>query len=259
MKACQILAIDIGNTRASCACFVGRRLMSTAHVPTEGLRSVSVADVRRIWKQLGPKDAGPDAVVLASVVPRVSAGLRKAIKAWCGSGPLELGRNLTVPLKVNYRPSSSVGPDRLAAALAAVAKLGAPVIVLDFGTALTIDVVNAQGVYDGGLIVPGIELSLDSLYKYTALLPAVKVKAPAGVLGHSTEASLLSGAIRGLGYVCDGAVAEIRLSLGKKTPVLGTGGRASLMRRYTRCLDQVDPHLTLRGLEIAFRSRDRSL
>ena len=125
---------------------------------------------------------------------------------------------------------------------------GAPSVVIDFGTAVTFDIVSKKGEYLGGLIMPGIGISLSSLYEKTALLPRVRLKAVADIIGRDTRSSMRGGILFGFGAMCDGLVSRYKKLLGKNTKVIATGGNAKLVKRYAKSIDIVDEDLTLKGL-----------
>ena len=143
-----------------------------------------------------------------------------------------------------------MGQDRLVNAFAAKAIYGSPCVIIDFGTAITFDIVSKRGQYLGGLILPGIEISLASLYEKTALLPKVKLKDAPYIIGKDTKNSMRGGILFGFGAMCDGLVSRYRKILGKSTKVIATGGNASLMKKYAKSIQIVDEDLILKGLNL---------
>ncbi len=163
------------------------------------------------------------------------------------------GKNLRIPIKNNYRAVRQVGQDRLACAYAAKVLYGVPAIVIDFGTALTMDIVSAQSAYEGGVIVPGIRLSLRALAEHTALLPQVKIQKPSYLIGRNTQESILSGMFHGYTALIEGLVAKMKKQLGKRALVVLTGGYGNFMgTSLKRCVDKLEPDLVLKGLLLAF-------
>jgi len=161
-----------------------------------------------------------------------------------------LGRDKIVPIRNRYRVKKEVGQDRLVNAYAAKALYGAPAIIVDFGTAITFDIISKKGDYLGGLILPGIELSLSSLYRNTALLPKVELKMATSIIGKDTVNSMRGGILFGFGAMCDGLVIQYKKILGKSTKVIATGGNAKLIKRYARSIQRVDEDLTIKGLQL---------
>ena len=161
-----------------------------------------------------------------------------------------LGRDMKVPIRNLYRNKSEVGQDRLVNAYAAKVLYGSPAVVIDFGTAVTFDVVSKKGDYMGGLIMPGIGISLSSLYEKTALLPRVELKDAPHIIGKSTVNSIRGGILFGFGAMCDGLVAKYKKVLGKPLRVIATGGNASLIKKYAHSIQILDEDVTLKGLHL---------
>jgi type III pantothenate kinase len=143
-----------------------------------------------------------------------------------------------------------LGADRLVTAVAAHARLGGPCIVVDFGTAVTFDIVSAAGEYVGGIIHPGIEISLDALFQRAAKLPKIDIEAPRSLIGKSTVDAIRSGVVFGMAAMCDGIVQRLRAELGEETPAIATGGLAHHVVPHTHCVEEVDDLLTLTGLRL---------
>ena len=161
-----------------------------------------------------------------------------------------VGKDAKVPIRNLYRKKGEVGQDRLVNAFAAKAIYGSPCVIIDFGTAITFDIVSKRGQYLGGLILPGIEISLASLYEKTALLPKVKLKNAPYIIGKDTKNSMRGGILFGFGATCDGLVSRYRKILGKSTMVIATGGNASLMKKYAKSIQIVDEDLILKGINL---------
>jgi type III pantothenate kinase len=149
-----------------------------------------------------------------------------------------------------YRIKNEVGQDRLVNAFAAKVLYGTPAVIIDFGTAITFDIISKRGDYLGGLILPGIELSLSSLYRNTALLPKVELERTSSIIGKDTVSSMRGGILFGFGAMCDGLVAQYKKILGKSIKVIATGGNAPLVKSYAKSVQIVDEDLTLKGLQL---------
>jgi len=149
-----------------------------------------------------------------------------------------------------YRRPAQVGQDRLVNAYAAFFSYGAPLIVIDFGTAVTFDVVSQKREYLGGMILPGLKISLDSLAQRTALLPSIRLTSPAEFIGRDTKNSMLSGIVYGFSSLVDELCRKIKKKLGSKARVVATGGDAGLIGRYCRVINKIDKDLTLKGLAL---------
>jgi type III pantothenate kinase len=165
---------------------------------------------------------------------------------------LVLGPGTRTGIPVLYDDPREVGPDRIANAVAARERYGAPCIVVDFGTSTNFDAVSAQGEYVGGVLAPGIEISMDALFARAARLTKVDFVAPETVIGKTTVASLQSGLVYGFAGQVDGIVERIRVELGDHVPVIATGGLAELIAPHSRTIEKVDPLLTLDGLRLVW-------
>jgi type III pantothenate kinase len=189
-----------------------------------------------------------DAVILASVVPAAANALSREIRVKLGLRCLLIGKDIGVPIINLYRKPRQVGVDRLVNALAAHRRYRRAAIVIDFGTAITFDVVSRKGEYLGGVIAPGIEISLEALFQRTALLPRMRMAKPRSVMGRDTVESIRAGCAYGIGGLCDRIVEEIRAHYRFKPLVIATGGYARFMRQYSRSIQKIDDWLTLHGV-----------
>lgn len=245
----RLLAVDIGNTNITIGLFHDGRIVRKLKVPTNSYSLYS-----RCFSGIASKltAAGEESVdiVISSVVPlalaRFIAEANRTIKANISI----LGRDKIVPIRNLYKVKSEVGQDRLVNAFGAKTMYGKPCVIVDFGTAVTFDVVSAKGYYLGGLILPGIEMSLSSLHRNTALLPQVELKPTATIIGRDTVNSMRGGILYGLGAICDGLSAKYKKILGKRTKIIATGGNASLIRRYASSIQIIDEDLTLKGIKL---------
>ncbi len=238
----MLLAIDIGNTSIAFGVFQGKKLKSTWRVSA---RSVFSKKAIRL-----PKDI--DAAIISSVVPKATPVVKKKVAKKYDIRPLILGENIKAPIKNLYRNPKQVGQDRLVDAVAVKELYGCPAIVIDFGTAITFDIISKKGEYVGGIIVPGIETSVKALSKQAALLPIIKVAAPRELVGKDTINSMKSGIFHGFGALCDGLVAKLKKRYGPMR-VIATGGHAQLMSKFSRSISKVDPNLTIRGLWLIYK------
>ncbi|MFA6384797.1 MAG: type III pantothenate kinase [Candidatus Omnitrophota bacterium] len=239
----MILTIDIGNTCVTAGLFLDNRLVKKFSVPTR------LAAGRMFLSAI--KTDTVKAAVIASVVPKATDALIKNLKkVFPMLKPVVLGNNALVPIKNAYKFPKQVGQDRLVNAYAAIQLYGCPAIVVDFGTAITIDVISSKKEYKGGVILPGLQTSLDALSERTALLPAISLSKPDNLIGRDTKNSMLSGAVYGFACLTDNLTAKIRAQIGKNTPVIGTGGHIKFISRYCACFTAIDPDLTLKGLNL---------
>ena len=250
----MLLAIDLGNTNLTFGLFEGDRLRHDWRLAT---RRDSMPDelgllMVQLMRQEGFEAKDIDAVVVASVVPPLNSSLVQAIERYFGKVPLMVGPGIKTGLKIHYRDPKEVGADRIVAAMAAFRKYGGPLIIVDFGTATTFDVVSKDGDYLGGAIAPGMGISVDALYERAARLQRVELKAPADVIGRTTAESMQAGIIFGYTAQVEGMVARIRKELGEPARVIATGGFAGLIAEQTPVIEVVDQRLMLEGLRLIY-------
>ncbi len=241
------LTIDIGNTNITAAVFRGRRLVKKCKIPTMDAASYG-KKLNTLLKFAAKSKRQQASVIVSSVVPKALFKLKNAIRKMALAAPLVLGEDIAVPVKNLYKKKLQVGQDRLVDAFAAKCLYGAPAVIIDFGTAITFDIVSRRGEYLGGLILPGIEMGLLSLYERTALLPKVALRPAGDIIGKDTVSSMRGGILFGYGAMCDGLVARYRSILGPALKVIATGGNAALIKKYAKSIQVVDEDLTLKGL-----------
>ena len=249
MSSKKLLAIDIGNTNITLGIFKGKRLIKKAKLPTHTY-SLYEKNIKKLIKGPRAKDTSAYRVIISSVVPIALCRLISTLNKMAKCDITILGKDIKVPIANRYRIKEEVGQDRLVNAFGAKAIYGAPSVVIDFGTAVTFDIVSKKGEYLGGLIMPGIGISLSSLYEKTALLPKVRLKYTADMIGKDTRSSMRGGILFGFGAMCDGLVSRYKKLLGKGTRVIATGGNAKLVKKYTKSIDIVYENLTLKGLQL---------
>lgn len=251
----MLLAIDIGNTNITVGLFQSQRLISHGRISTQGPRTVDEYTItfRGLLDNLQAKRQAIDGVILSSVVPKATAPLKQALRPLVNPKPLVVGESIRAPILNRYRIPSQVGQDRLVDAAAAYHLYGGPVIIIDFGTAVTIDLVSKKREYLGGIIVPGIEVALEALTTRAALLPKINLSPPRELLGRDTVGSMRSGIFFGYSALCDGLVVRLKDKHATKAKVVATGGHASLISPYCRTIQKINPHLTLQGLELTYR------
>ncbi len=191
-------------------------------------------------------------VAIASGVPRVTAALRAMVAHYFDFEPVVIEPGVRSGIPIRYDDPREVGADRIANSVGAVALYGGPTIVVDFGTGTTFDVISEACEYLGGVIAPGVEISLEALFERASALRSVELTAPRSVIGRSTAEALQSGAIYGYASQVDGLCRRIMAEIGEST-VVGTGGLASLISPHTACVKHIAPWLTLHGLRLVWR------
>ncbi|MEE8574618.1 MAG: type III pantothenate kinase, partial [Thermodesulfobacteriota bacterium] len=241
------LLIDIGNTNTSIAIIKAAKIRkryfihtSRKQVEPATLKRLLGADLRKIKK-----------IVVANVVPKFFSVIKKSLKTIAPGIPvLVIGRDIKVPMKNKYRKPEEVGQDRLVVSYAASLLRGTPVLVVDFGTAVTFDFVNKKGEYEGGLIFPGLRLGFGALVNNAALLPEIEIGLTSGLIGRDTRGSMNKGIIYGYAAMCDGIIRLFRKKYGRSLKVVATGGDAELVARYTRYIKTIYPDLIFTGLDL---------
>ena len=245
----MILLFDIGNTHTHVGLADDQRVRKQTDIPT--LTWFGGGAAALVKKFIGTKKI--DGAVLCSVVPRATPLVRKAVHASWKLDTLELNPQTIRGVGINYPKPNSIGPDRLANAVAARDRFGAPVVVVDFGTAVTFDVVDASGNYVGGIIAPGLAAMTDYLHEKTALLPKIKIREIKTAIGKSTEDAMLIGAVQGYRGLVRELIGELKRELhAKKLPVVATGGYAKLIAAKLPEISAVAPDLTLEGLRLVW-------
>lgn len=256
----MFLAFNAGNTHVVCAAFQGEDLIHAWKVRSDAARTVD--EYRVFLRQfLGEVSLDPgeiEGALIASVIPRLTVTLQQAVEDLGGLTPLVLDESMDLGLENRYEPPSAVGPDRLANAVAGVERYGCPLILVDFGTATTFDVISPEGHYVGGAILPGLEMSADSLFQKTSRLPRVALSPPREVIGRNTQDSLVSGLMWGVACAVDGMAERIRMELGvPECRLVATGGDAPAIAKLCKSITDVQPDLTLHGIRILWE-RNRS-
>jgi len=256
----MLLTIDVGNTNTVLGVFEGASLLAHWRLTT---RREQTADeygilVRNLFATSGFDPARVDAVALASVVPPLTPVLVELARQYLGQEALVVGPGVDTGMPILYEPPGDVGADRIVNGVAAFAAYGGPVIVVDFGTATTFDVITRRGEYRGGVICPGIGISADALFQRAARLPRVDVRNPGRVVGRSTVESMQSGLYFGYGAMCEGLIARIRAELGEPARVVATGGLAETLAAEIPSIEAVDPVLTLTGLRLIWERNPRA-
>ncbi|TQV79111.1 type III pantothenate kinase [Denitrobaculum tricleocarpae] len=252
----MLLTIDSGNTNAVFAVYDGETRRGVWRASSDPRRT---ADEYAVWltqlmalEGLTLKDI--TGAIIANVVPAARFSLRKLCNQYLGSEPLVIGEaNVDLGIENRIDRPKSAGADRLVNAVAAHHLYGGPAIVIDFGTATNFDIVAADGAYEGGVIAPAAQHSVDALYRVAAQLPRVAIERPAKVIGKDTVPAMQSGIFWGYVGLIEGLVKRIKDEYGQEMKVIGTGGLAPIYAAATDAIEQVDQDLTLRGLTLIYR------
>jgi len=247
----MLLLLDIGNTRTHLGLANRTRVLKHADLPTAAwLEGTAEARVAAFAGQ-----ARLGAAAFCSVVPAVSTLLRRAAKERWRLPCLELTAKSVRGIGLDYPKPGTIGPDRLANAVAARHAFGAPAVVVDFGTAVTFDVIDQAANYVGGVIAPGLAAMTDYLHEKTALLPRIRIRDITGAIGKSTEQAMLVGAVHGYRGLVRELILELKRELNRRRlPVIATGGYAELIARRLPEITAVRPLLTLEGVRLVWQA-----
>lgn len=257
----MLLAADIGNTNIVLGLYEGAHLRHTLRIATMRTRTADEHSVllRQMLDLRGVDPRSIHAAIVASVVPPLTDVVAASIRQACGRDPLVVGGpGLKTGIRIRYDNPRDVGADRVVNAVAAHDRVTGAAIVVDFGTATTFDCVSADGEYLGGVIVPGVQVSLDGLLGRAAKLSRIEIAEPPQVVGRNTPHAMQSGIIYGYASLVDGLVDKIEAELGVSCQVIATGGLADLIGRHARRVDEICPDLTLAGLRLIYERNARS-
>jgi type III pantothenate kinase len=248
----MLLAIDIGNTNVTVGAFDGRRLLADWRLQTDANRTPDEYGIllTALIRDAGREPDDVDAVWVGSVVPVLTRTIREAVSRRFGLTPEFITCATPTGIQLDVERPDEVGADRIVNAVAVTELYGAPAIVVDFGTATTFDVVLKGGVYVGGAILPGIQVSMNALFDRAALLSRVELRRPPNVVGRNTTTCVQSGFYYGFIGQVDNLIVEMTRELGETPRVVATGGLAPLIASESRRVDAVDPSLTLKGIQL---------
>ena len=246
-----ILLFDIGNTNTHLGLANATRVTKQANIPTAGwFKSGAINLVKKFVGK-----AHLEGAALCSVVPQATPLALKAVRLDWNLNCLELTPKTLRGVGIDYPKPETIGPDRLANAVAVAHHFGAPAVVVDFGTAVTFDVVDRSGNYVGGIIAPGLAAMTEYLHEKTALLPRIKIREEQAVIGKNTKQAMLIGAVHGYRGLIRELIAELKRDLkAKRLPVVATGGYSKLIAAKLPEITAVDPLLTLEGLRLVWQA-----
>jgi len=255
----MILAVDVGNTHIEIGVFENDTYLTSWRIATGVHRTEDelMAFIQQFLQTIDRNVKDITDVAISSVVPTITQIFSKLTDKYFDIEPLIVGHDLDLGIEVDYEPKYSVGADRLCNAVAAREKYGYPAIVVDFGTATTLDVLGINGEYRGGIITPGLEISAWGLYERATKLPKIPLEFPEHAIGGNTEASIQSGIMFGTVKMIDGLIEMAMSELGGKPTVIATGGISGLLAPKSIHIQHVEPSLVLDGLMLIYK-RNRS-
>jgi len=250
----MLLTVDIGNTQTHIGCFSGSELRASWRLATNA--SVTADELAHLLSGLfslrGIRFEEIDAAIVSSVVPRLGPEYTRMCGSYLERECLVVGPAIRTGMPVRTETPHEVGADRIVNSVAAYERYASACIVVDFGTAITYDAISEQGEYLGGVIAPGIEISIEALAARAAQIPVIELAEPEAAIGRNTKQSIQAGIVHGFAAQVDGVVARIRAELGAGTPVVATGGQAAAIAPFAEAIDEVDELLTLTGLRVVW-------
>lgn len=251
----MLLVIDVGNSNTVLGIYQGDELRQDWRVGTDKNRTVDeyAMLINNLFSLSGLRFSDLDAVIVSCVVPPMLNTLERLCRQYFQLEAYVVGPGMKTGMPIQYDNPREVGADRIVNAVAAYEKCQEALIVVDFGTATTFDVISADGVYQGGAIAPGIGISAEALFARASKLPRVEFARPPQIVAKNTVNSMQAGIFFGYVGLVEGIVARMQLELAGKARVIATGGLAGPIAEATDCIDQVEPFLTLEGLKILYQ------
>ena len=250
----MILAIDAGNSNLKLGLFRGAELVAQWRLVTDREKTAAQygREISELFTRTGVEVKTVEGIAIASVVPQLDGALAEIAANDFGITPLFVDHTTDTGLKLLYDTPSELGADRIVDAAGALAKYGAPCIVVDFGTATTFNAVSAAHEYLGGVIAPGVMISAEALFSRTAKLPRVEIKPPEKVIATSTRGAMQSGLYYGYAGLVDRVLEQMIAELGSQPRVIATGGHAPVIASASKFIEKIDATLTLDGLRLIY-------
>lgn len=255
----MLLAIDIGNTNLVIGCIENDKILFKARIATDRLRTSDQygVEIKNMLEVYGVQIQDIDDCIISSVVPPVFHSVRTGVIKVIGKQPMVVGPGLKTGLSIHVDVPSQVGSDRIVIAVAALAEYKAPLILMDLGTATTIDIVEPENKYLGGVIFPGVKISLDALTSRAAQLPAISLDRPKHVIGKNTVDCMRSGMLYGTASMIDGLIDRIEEELGHSSTIIATGGMAQFITPLCKREIILEKDLLLKGLNIIYKKNKK--
>ena len=265
----MLLAIDVGNTQSVLGLYQGDQLIGEWRVSTQPHRTADEMGtlIHSLFRHRALLDRGLkviDGAILSSVVPSITQTFRQMVETYCEAPCITVGADTDTGMKILYDHPREVGADRIVNAVSAYSKWPQALVVIDFGTATTFDVVTTTGEYEGGAIFPGVGISSEALFLNAARLPRVELRPPPSVIGKNTIHSIQSGLVYGYVAMVDGIAQRMKREMVENDPsaqplVIATGGLSPLIAEHSEVIDHLAPRLTLEGLRLIYERHQSSL
>ena len=255
----MLLAIDIGNTNLVIGCIKNDQILFKARIATDRLRTSDQygVEIKNMLEAYGVQIRDIDDCIISSVVPPVFNSVKTGVIKIIGKQPMVVGPGLKTGLNIHVDVPSQVGSDRIVIAVAALAEYKAPLILMDLGTATTIEAVEPENTYLGGVIIPGVKISLDALTSRAAQLPGISLDKPKQVIGKNTIDCMRSGMIYGTASMIDGLIDRMEEELGHPSTLVATGGMAQFITPLCRHHIILEKDLLLKGLNIIYKKNKK--
>ncbi len=255
----MLLAIDIGNTNLVIGCMENDQILFKARIATDRLRTSDQygVEIKNMLEAYGVQIKDIDDCIISSVVPPVFNSVKTGVIKIIGKQPMVVGPGLKTGLNIHVDVPSQVGSDRIVIAVAALAEYKAPLILMDLGTATTIEVVEPENTYLGGVIIPGVKISLDALTSRAAQLPGISLDKPKTVIGKNTIDCMRSGMIYGTAAMIDGLIDRMEEELGHSSTLVATGGMAQFITPLCKHNIILEKDLLLKGLNIIYKKNKK--
>lgn len=255
----MLLAIDIGNTNLVIGCFENDKILFKARIATDRTRTSDQygVEIKNMLEAYGARLSDIDDCIISSVVPPVFNSVRTGVYKVIGKQPMVVGPGVKTGLNIHVDVPSQVGSDRIVIAVAALAEYKAPLILLDLGTATTIEAVEPDNIYMGGVIIPGVRVSLDALTSRAAQLPGISLDKPKQVIGKNTVDCMRSGMMYGTAAMIDGLVERMEEELGHRCTLIATGGLAQFITPLCKREIILEKDLLLKGLNIIYKKNKK--
>jgi type III pantothenate kinase len=257
----MLFVLDVGNTNTVLGVFADGQLREEWRIKTDRYKTEDEFGIliKSLFDFKGISFSDIHGVIISSVVPPIMQALEKMCHIYFNMEPLVIGKEMVHSyLKMSYPNPKEIGADRIVNAVAAIELYASPIIIIDFGTATTYCYINHKQEYTGGLIAPGINISMEALYSKAAKLPKIEIQPPANVIGSSTVEAMQSGVFYGYVAQVDGIINRMKQQIKGEPTVIATGGLASLIAGDSETIDHVDPYLTLKGLYFIYKKGNNS-